>query len=269
MKKMMTGLAAVVLFSSCTQVGGWFGSNEDSTQLNIDSATYMAFARDESITAANAYSDLFLDSAAINTYAREKNLPDSTIQKLKNFYMVRNYQYAWFASNGPTEPTRGLWSLDAGSNDSAVDDSTALLQERMDSLLQGDSTRISAGDRGMLETELALTQRLMRYASSHPEHINPRTIYYLVPAKKQNPMELADSLINKQKGADLNASNIQYGQLKTQLKTYYDIAKNGGWTSIPAVKNLKKGVSHPAITAIKKRLNATGEYSGTDTTAVY
>ncbi len=269
MKKMMTGLAAVVLLSSCTQVAGWFGTNEDSTNVNIDSASYMAFARDESITAANAYSDLFLDSAALNEYAREKKLPDSTIQQLNNFYMVRNYQYAWFASDGPTEPARGLWSLDAGNNDSAIDDSTAVLQERMDSLLQSDSTRIEVGDKGLLETELALTERLIRYASTHPEHLNERAIYYLVPAKKQDAMQLADSLINKQKDTALYASNTLYSQLKTQLKTYYDIAQKGGWSTIPPVKNLKKGTSHPAVSAIKKRLSLTGEYPATDTSAVY
>lgn len=268
MKKMMTGLAAVVLLSSCTQVAGWFGTNEDSTNVNMDSASYMAFAPDQSITAANAYSDLFLDSAAISAYARENNLPDSTIRQLNNFYMIRNYQYAWFASDGPTEPARGLWSLDEEVH-VAGKDSLSDLQETMDSLLQTDSLRIAAADSGLVETELALTQRLIQYAAQHPDHINARSIYYLVPSKKQDAMELADSLINKQKDTTFYASNSLYGQLKTQLKTYYDIVQKGGWTAIPAVKGLKKGSSHPAVSAIKKRLAMTGEYPAADTSAVY
>ncbi|HEY0356280.1 MAG TPA: hypothetical protein VGC29_08755, partial [Flavisolibacter sp.] len=142
MKKMLTGIAAVVMFSSCTQVAGWFGTKDDSTMVNVDSSSYAAFARDESITAANAYSDLFLDSAVINEYIQKEQLPDSTANVLKNFYLARNYQYAWFSSNGPTEQARGLWSLHAANSDSSQY-ASGELNEHMDSLLQKDSTTIS------------------------------------------------------------------------------------------------------------------------------
>ena len=270
MKKMLTGIAAVVIFSSCTQVNGWFGSNEDSTQVNRDSSSYYAFARDESITAANAYSDLFLDSAAINKYIETNNLPDTMARKLSNFYNVRNYQYAWFATDGPTEHARGLWSLYASNqHDSTSVDSTAGLKDRMDSLLQSDSTTLARSDSGLVETELALTCQLLQYASQHPEHISGKSIYYLVPAKKLEPMQLADSILNKQKDSTQYASNRSYNMLKSQLAVYYNLAKNGGWGNIPSAKGLKKGVQSPAVSAIKKRLQATGEYASGDTSTVF
>lgn len=112
MKKILIGIVAVIAFNSCTQVAGWFGKNSDSTSgANADSSSYAAYARDESITAANAYSDLFLDSNAVESYIQKEKLNDSSATAMRNFYRVRNYQYAWFTSGGPTEQTRGLWSL--------------------------------------------------------------------------------------------------------------------------------------------------------------
>ena len=269
MKKMLTGIAVILLFSSCTQVAGWFGNTDDSTQVNMDSSSYAAYARDESITAANAYSDLFLDSAAVNEFIRTQNIPDSTARKLTNFYLVRNYQYAWFASNGVTEHARGLWSLYANSHpDSTSSGSSAVLRERMDSLLQSDSIKIASSDSGLIQTELDLTRQLIDYASQHPGHITSQSLYYLVPAKKQDALKLADSVLNKQ-DSTLYASNKTYNALKAQLSAYYTISKNGGWDSLTSAKGLKKGSGSPSVSILKKRLQATGDYAGNDTTALF
>ena len=269
MKQMLTGIVAVVVFSSCTQVAGWFGSNNDSTQVNMDSSAHAAFARDESITAANAYSDLFLDSNAVENFIRQEQLADSTAHSLRNFYRVRNYQYAWFTSDGPTEQARGLWSLHASEQGRVEKDSLQGLGKRMDTLLQQDSVRVNSSDSSFVKTELELTQQLIRYAGSHAGHINQNNMYYMVPTKKVDAMTYADSILNKQKDSSLYAGNRVYSQLKAQLSNYYSIAQKGGWGTIPSGVQLKKGVSSPGIAALKKRLMASGDYSGTDTAAVY
>ena len=268
MKKILTAVAAVVMFSSCTQVAGWFGSNDDSTQVNMDSSSYAAFARDESITPENAFSDLFLDSNAINKYIKKEGIPDSTARLLNNFYLVRNYQYAWFASNGPTEQARGLWSLYVSSEDSLRVDSTKKLNEIMDSLLQDDSTSIAVSDSDYIVTELELTHQFIQYASRHPEHITTQSLYYMVPAKRHDALQMADSILHKQRDSALYATNKTYNALKSHLAHYYSIAQKGGWEKIPTAKGLKKGISSPAVIAIKKRLIATGDYS-IDTSNVY
>ncbi len=267
---MLTGIVAVVAFSSCTQVAGWFGNNTDSTQINADSSSYAAYARDESITAANAYSDLFLDSNAVERFIQQQKLPDTTANVMRSFYKVRNYQYAWFSSEGPTEQARGLWSLYASEKDSAsVNDSLGNLSNRMDTLLQKDSVTVAKEDSSFIQTELALTQNFIHYASAHPQHISRNDIFYMVPAKKVDAMTYADSILNKQKDTALYAGNKTYSQLKNQLASYYNIAKNGGWGTIPAGAQLKKGSKSPAVATLKKRLIATNDYSGTDTSAVY
>ena len=268
MKRTIFGIAILGVLSSCTQVAGWFGTNSDSTKIHADSASYAAYARDKSITTTNAYSDLFLDINAVESFILRRKLDDSSANTMRSFYRVRNYQYAWFSSTGPTEQARGLWSLQARRTDSATTDSLGKLRDRMDTLLQRDSITVNNNDSSFVQTELALTQQLIQYAGKNPQHINRHSIYYLVPAKKMDAMEYADSILNRQKDSVMYAGNKQYTFLKEQLATYYSIAKNGGWATISTTQ-LKKGTKSPAVTALKKRLQLTKDYNGTDTTNVF
>jgi L,D-transpeptidase YcbB len=270
MKRIIFGIAILGTLSSCTQVAGWFGTNSDSTSSkHTDSSSYAAYARDESITAANAYSDLFLDSNAVESYLQREKLSDSSATAIRNFYRVRNYQYAWFTSSGPTEQARGLWSLYASEGNSSSKDPAKDLDKRMDTLLQKDSITVDKNDSSFVQTELTLTQQLIQYASENPQHINNNSIYYLVPAKKMDAMEYADSILNRQKDSTMYAGNKMYTGLKGELANYYSIAKNGGWGTITSTGQLKKGTKSPAVTSLKKRLQLSKDYNGTDTTNVF
>ncbi|MGN6402749.1 MAG: L,D-transpeptidase family protein [Flavisolibacter sp.] len=267
MKQMIIAIAAACLLSSCTQVAGWFGSNDDSTNTASDSSAYAAWARDESITEANAYSDLFLDSAAIENYVQKEKLSDSAAKALRNFYLVRNYQYAWFTSSGLTEQARGVWNLYA--EDSAHTDKK--LREHVDSLVQNDSLTIVKGDSSFVQTELALTKELVQFAQEHTNGlITSSNFYYLVPAKKQDPLQLADSILNKEKDSAQYANNKAYSLLKQQLGIYYKAAKDSGWKEISMrSEKLSKGSTSPVVLEIKKRLQATSDYTTSDTSSLY
>ncbi|MGN6163154.1 MAG: peptidoglycan-binding protein, partial [Flavisolibacter sp.] len=267
MKQMMLAIAAACLLSSCTQVAGWFGSNDDSTKTISDSSAYAALARDESITEANAYSDLFLDSAAIKNFVRKEKLSDSAAKALRNFYLVRNYEYAWFTSSGLTEQAKGVWNL--YSEDSAH--TNKKLKEHVDSLVQNDSLTIVKGDSSFVQTELALTKELVQFAQKRTHGpITSSNFYYLVPAKKQDPLQLADSILNREKDSAQYAGNKAYGLLKQQLSIYYKAAKDSGWKEIgmPSEK-LSKGSTSPVVLEIKKRLQATNDYTASDTSRLY
>lgn len=260
------------MFSSCSQVAGWFGNNSDSTKITkSDSSSYAAYARDESINASNAYSDLFLDSNAVENFIQKEKLSDSTGTAIRNFYKTRNYEYAWFTSDGPTEQARGLWSLYSSEKDSAsknAKDPATGLKQLMDSLMQNDSAVINKNDSSFTTTELKLTQQLVQYASENNGSISRSNLYYLVPTKKVDAMQYADSILNKQKDSSLYANNRSYNLLKAQLSNYYSIAKNGGWGTINSAE-LKKGIKSPSVIALKKRLQATKEYNGSDTSNVF
>ena len=100
-------IPAFLFLASCQNMeGNMKASNEHDAQ-----SADRTIARDQSITAANAYSDLFLDSAAVENYIRTHALDGAQAQEVRNFYNRRNYQFAWFASDGFTEQGRGLWNL--------------------------------------------------------------------------------------------------------------------------------------------------------------
>jgi L,D-transpeptidase YcbB len=267
MKKMMVVIVAAVLVSSCTQVAGWFGNHTDSTSgKQTDSSSYAAF-RDESITEANAYSDLFLDSAALESYIQKEKLSDSAAREIRNFYLVRNFQYAWFTTHGMTEQARAMWNLYAGDSSNA----DKKLKTHMDSLMQNDSLQLNKGDSSFAQTELDLTRQLVQYASRQDSGlITTENIYYLVPAKKQDVMQLADSILHKEKDSVQYANNKAYNALKQQLAIYYRAAQDSSIQnfSIHSAK-LKKGSTTPQVTQLKKRLAATGDYVSTDTSAKF
>jgi L,D-transpeptidase YcbB len=260
MKNLIIIIAAFCLLQSCKF------SDNNNTASSDSSAVY----RDESITAENAYSDLFLDSAAVNSFIQTQKLDDSTAQMLRNFYTVRNNQFAWFTSQGLTEQGRSFWSLYTNGGDSASNSSNdKALREQMDSLIQKDSIQIAHTDSNYIRAELALTEQLVRYAGKSNGIVNRNNLYSLVPRKKTDPLELADSLLNKQKDSSAFAGNKTYVAMKQQLATYYNAAKNGGWQSIATGAGLKKGSASAAVTALKKRLQATNDYAAGDTSNVF
>ena len=263
-------IAAVIgclVTTSCTQVAGWFGSDKDSTSGEaVDSSSYSAFARDESITEANAYSDLFLDSASVEKYIQNEKLSDSAARALRNFYLIRNYQYAWFTTGGMTEQGKAVWNL--YTEDSARADKN--LEQQMDTLLQNDSVTIAKGDSSFVRTELALTEKLVQYAQDNDSgFISSRDLYYLVPAKKQDPLELADSILSKQNDSVHYTNNKAYSLLKQQLAVYYKAAKDSNWQTLMLSGKLKKGSTSPLVAQLKKRLQATGDYTTADTSNVF
>jgi L,D-transpeptidase YcbB len=261
MKQVFIAAIALLSLSSCNGVGGWFGTNDSTVTTNTTTVV-----RDQSITAENAYSDLFLDSNAVNNYISRENIDASMAQMMRNFYLVRNNQYAWFNSTGLTEEGRGFWSM-YRSEEKTIDKEDSL-EKRMDSLVQKDSVTIHSSDSSYAMAELAMTAKLVQQAFTDNGLVNADNIYTLVPRKKMSTMELADSIINKQKDSGFFARNTTYNNLKHQLSLYYNAAKSGGWPAISAT-GLKKGSSSPAVTALKKRLSLTGDYDAADTTAIF
>jgi murein L,D-transpeptidase YcbB/YkuD len=65
-------------------------------------------------------------------------------------------------------------------------------------------------------------------------------------------------------------SAAQIDLLQQEVQRYEIIEKNGGWTKITlAKKQYKKGDSAPVIRQLKKRLQASGDYTSPDTTSLY
>lgn len=320
MKQLIIAAVLLASLSSCSGVAGWFGSESDSSEYTIK-----AYPRDLSISKENAYSDLFLDSTTVDSFINRENISGDAAQRLRNFYNVRNDQFAWFTSEGLTEQARGFWSLYAsewgaekGLNESLKNTMDSLVagtslgmaaantasatsagisiqrtsgdmglttnnttgsntyaNNRMDSgnvspdtaaYAQTNTTTFSSSDSSLIRTELFLTKALLEYAVNDSSFVNEDNVYYVVPAKKIDPMQYADSVLNK---SDSSAySNSMYHALKEQLDVYFRAVQNGGWQPLSAT-GLQIGSQSPQVAALKKRLQATNDYPQGDTSSVF
>lgn len=260
------------LLGACgnAQDGGDEGSEDQKTKKKVSS-------RDYSITPEISYSDLFLDSAALESYIGTRGLPDSIARRMRSFYNTRNYQFAWFSSEGLTEQARGFWNLhdyhtSANSHDTVLHDKE--LQRRMDALIAAESISFSSKDAKTVNTEFTLTQHFIQYMMSEFDggYVKRKEMERFIPRKKEDALYLADSLLNKKHKDNKYFEDVHkpYGLLKEQLGRYIEIVKAGGWQPIPAgTKSLKKGESAPVVAVVKKRLQMTGDMPGRDSSYAF
>jgi L,D-transpeptidase YcbB len=245
----------------------FFGCNPAEKEENSISK------RDFSITKKNAYNDLFLDSSEVANYIEKNQIPDSIARRMTSFYNARNYEYAWFSSRGLSEQAMGFSSLLNFTGDTSAKENK--LQQTIDNFKGTDNLTISNHNKSAIKTELQLTESLIEYSLTNFKkgYVKRKQLERFIPFKKENALQLADSLINdKQRDdkyyADINPS---YKLLSGQLKKYVEIAKAGGWPAIDSMekRKLKKKHRYPEIVSIKKLLLATGDLSQTDTSDLY
>lgn len=225
--------------------------------------------RDYSITRENAYNDLFLDSLAFETFSEKNALQDSISENMRDFYNLRNFQFAWFDSNGLTEQALGFRSLYKFKTDS-VD---RKLDNKLDNLLMR-SSKIEQDNPEIVAIELALTKRFVQYAlmTFKEEMLDNKQFETFIPIKKQPVLALADSVLSKKNIiTQIYAnSNPNYNQLQKQLAVYRDIYRNGGWMPIPLSKTrFQSGKHYPELVAFKKRLAITGEFAAKDSSDLF
>lgn len=262
MKSIIFIAAAVCILQSCQ-----FGESAESA-----TADSTVIYRDTTITAANAYSDLFLDSNAVTKYIQSEKVDTAIATMMRNFYIVRNDQFAWFSSQGLTEEGRSFWSMygsDSTGSKAGQANPNDRLAAHMDSLVQKDSLSISNTDSNYVYAELALTRKLAELAGTGKGPVTKQNFYTIVPRKKMEPLALADSILHKQKDSAALASNAAYAAMKQQLEVYFNAAKKGGWQPLTTAAGLERGAASPAVTLLKKRLQATNDYAASDTNTVF
>ena len=231
-------------------------------------------SRDYSVTKEVAYSDIFLDSMAMEKYISENDLTDKKIgRRIRSFYNARNYQYAWFSSKGLTEPARFFWN----QYDYAVThlkDSTLKNEEfykQAEKYLNQEKVSVSTGDPKILDTEFGLTEHFIRYINSTYEkgYVKRKEQEKFIPIKKLDPIVMADSLLTKEHKDDkyYEQVNDMYGNLKKSLEVYTNIVKAGGWPEIPSAKSIKKDAPASTIQLLKKRLTMSQDMPAGDTSA--
>ena len=275
MRRLFIAGLLVAALAGCNNNPGQNAVNEkdtikkDTTKVTANKVVVTAVTRNWQVTAENAYSDLFMDSATVEQFIARQKLPADIALALRNFYNARNFEYAWFAGDGFTEPALAFRSLYDYNNDSSI--ARKLLDEKLDELMDEDSLSVALPDPDITKTELLLSWRFINYLNDHFNDAARRELLLenLVPSKKLPVFDAADSLLGR--GQDIVLSgNPAYALLKDQLRKYVSLAKKGGWPVLPHTKKkYKRGNSNPVIKAIKKRLEPEGWLPGGDTTAMF
>ena len=232
--------------------------------------------RDFSINVSNGYNNIFFDSLALVKFIETNQIPDTLSRRMISFYNTRNYQYAWFSSDGLTEQARGFWNMYnyymSYSTDSSFKDPS--LKKTMGDLITEEELSVSPNDKNILNAELKLTRQFILYALNNIEdgYIKRKEMERFIPVKKENAIALADSLINKKHKdnkyyEDVNES---YKLLKQQLVKYLAIAKNGGWPLVNvSAKQFKKGQASADVVSLKKRLFLSQDLASMDSTQLF
>jgi L,D-transpeptidase YcbB len=233
--------------------------------------------RDYSITPALAYNDIFLDSMAMENYIISRQLGDKKIaRRIRSFYNARNYQYAWFSSEGMTEQARFFWNQYDYAVTHLKDTSIAntVFFKQAENYINQEKVTVATKDAKLLDTEFGFTEHFIRYINSTYEkgYVKRKEQEKFIPLKKMDPIIMADSLLNKKHSDEkyYEQVNEMYANLKKNLQLYLDLAKKGGWKTVPDIKGtLKKGDSANVVALIKKRLQATGDMTGNDSSSIF
>ena len=272
-KTLVSFLLVAICFSACeNKTGDAAASVSDSTKTEKNRKITK---RDITINASNSYNDLFFDSMLLVKFISDNKIADSIARRMTSFYNARNYQYAWFASNGLTEQARSFWNMlnyhTVYSNDSSLNDKS--LRKNMNDLVAEEELAVTTDDKNIFSAELKLTQHFILFALNNIEdgYLKRKELERFIPFKKQDAMNLADSVLTKKHKDNKYYEDVNeaYKKLKIELQKYYDIAKNGDWPVINASpKDFKTGASSPAVLQLKKRLQMSGDMPA-DTTLIY
>src|SRR5664280_1850575 len=140
-RNLVSFFAIVILITSCTNNSSQTGSNQSKSsqsEMGDQSKKGKNFSsRDYSITKENAYNDFFLDSSKLETFIVKNNIADSLAGLMRSFYNTRNYEFAWFSSDGLTGQAFGFWSLKNYEGDTTR--SLKTLKIKMNALMSNDS----------------------------------------------------------------------------------------------------------------------------------
>ena len=271
MKKLFTcTLIICSLLIACNNNGQTTSSSSSTSSANDDSNGSSSekekkiTKRDRSVTKENAYNDIFLDSSNLEKFIADNKVADSLSRRLRSFYNARNYQFAWFSTHGLTEQALTFWNIhnyEASTGDTTY--KNPVLQKKMDGMVEDSSFTVNASDKSMIGTELLLTEYFIRYTLDNYEkgYVKRKEMERFIPIKKEDPITLADSLLNKKHKDEKYFENVNnaYKLLKDELSRYVTISKNGGWQTITGdAKQFRKGSSSPAILLLKKRLQLAG-----------
>jgi murein L,D-transpeptidase YcbB/YkuD len=193
------------------------------------------------------------------------DVPLASAQLLHVFNRRRDYGYAW---RGPRQ-VEDLLRLAESSVDDGLQPSDFHAQEISGAVGGLASPDLSASKR--VDLDILLSDSLLRLIHHQrcgkvdPQLLSNQWSYAVRPYADEllADLERAVAAASLQEEVEaISAEPAIYARLKQGLTQYRGIAAAGGWPTVPAGKQLKPGMTDPAVPAVRARLRATGNYKG-------
>ena len=231
-------------------------------------------AIDKTITGQTSFNNLFFDSIQLEKFL----VKDSSFAKYKeqfyDFYKERNYQFAWFDSNGLAEQTHNFYNL-LNATVSELQDSSLLNLAAVKSYQYFTENSVKKfKQEDVLNAELLITGQFFNYAAKVYKGIDvdATELGWFIPRKKVDLSSLLDSVLsNKAKQAAVYIPfNSQYKKLEEQLQFFYQLQKKYPTDTIANIpKNISIGDSSNLTIELKQRLFLLGDLAQNDNVKMF
>jgi murein L,D-transpeptidase YcbB/YkuD len=254
--KQWVGVLLIVLVLGFSLTGWYCAKKEDRTAI-IKSKFQ---PEDVSLT---------FDSTQVEVFYA--NYPKLVLYKKQavTLYQNNQYNFIWYDKKGRKETAEVIYNKMNNLFEEGVQ-SKVPYKDILDGLFRKTSSKPN------VVVELFLTNYYFYYTNKVLQGIDStktNELGWYLPRKKLSYVQYLDSLLVDPKLIDNKEQLIgQYYKLKTVLKKYRAIEKNGGWTPIATAedfKQLKPGDSSDLVLQIRNRLFLTTDIETDSKSAVY
>jgi hypothetical protein len=158
-----------------------------------------AVLADQSVYSEQNYTDLEIDSLEIESFFDFFPATDSIKNEVKEFYLRRSYQLAWFNEKGITEAAPNFYSQVQNYRqvfaDNSLDNNTL---DRLMRIAQTAEKQFLSQEKKVSELELLLTTTFFNYAEKTYSGTvqDPFDLEWFIPRKKKNYQTLLNSLVS-------------------------------------------------------------------------
>jgi murein L,D-transpeptidase YcbB/YkuD len=201
--------------------------------------------------------------------------PDAEGRRLwkltRQFYERREFAPAWIKGTSPLPQIGELIAALNTAADEGLDPqlyNVSLLEQRRQDASKGFLTRKGFEPREAGALDVWLTYSYLKYASDLADGLSdlaqadPK---WQIKPEKFDPVARLESALEKNQVGEsltqLTPENPQYRALRKQLGEHRAQAAKGGWPQLPAQARLKPGQRSPLVTALARRLAASGDFT--------
>lgn len=227
--------------------------------------------RDTSITTITSFNNLFLDSIKLAFFLQQNENYRRHEKLFTKFYRQRNYEYAWFDSNGPGEQAANFMNL-LSNNISLMNDSS-LYNSKLYTLIESFSadTKKEYASEDVLNTELMLTGQFFDYTAKIYKGTDSSLtdLGWFIPRKKIDMGAMLDTLLHTKSLAEFSNGSTAYRELQKHLQKYFQLQKTTTWDSIrKPEKAIHLKEQSPVVAAVREKLFLLGELPANDSSDI-